>query len=72
MSKLSLSSEIVKNKLTAIFHVTLKWNHSPAARGSTWVLNILNISMVDESTDLGNPIFHLLIESEDAQVMQTR
>ena len=62
MSKLSLSSEIVKNKLTAIFHVTLKWNHSPAARGSTWVLNILNISMVDESTDLGNPIFHLLIE----------
>ena len=62
MSKLSLSSEIVKKKLTAIFHVTLKWNHSPAARGSTWVLNILNISMVDESTDLGNPIFHWLIE----------
>ena len=37
---------IVKNKSTTIFHClhlfkTLQWNHSPTARGSTWVLNIL-------------------------------
>lgn len=70
--KLSLGSEIVKNKSTASFHVTLKWNHSPAARCSTWVLNILNVSMVDESIDPGNPIFDLLIEKENAQAMQTR
>ena len=46
---------IIKNKSTTIFHglhsyrpqkwyhkilKTLQWNHSPAARGSTWVLNI--------------------------------
>ena len=33
---------------------TLQWNHSPAARGSTWVLNIYDvISMVYKSADHG-------------------
>ena len=33
---------------------TLQWNHSPAAHGSTWVLNIYDvISMVYKSADHG-------------------
>ena len=54
--KTTTTNVIAKNKSTTIFHgphsykpwkwhlkmlKTLQWNHSPVARGSTWVLNIL-------------------------------